>query len=128
MATGAFRPDTRAGAGPLREKFAFDERTVIDDGAGNEIGTWTERFRTAAGLLALRGGEAVQAARLEGRQPYIATVRYSSKAAAVTTDWRCRDVRTGKAFAITTHVPRPRKDYIDMLIVEGIAGTEVTDG
>ncbi len=74
--------------------------------------------------MALRGGEAVQASRLEGKQPYLLTVRYSAASAAVTPSWRCLDTRTGQTYAIITHVPRSRRDYIDMLISEGVADTE----
>lgn len=123
MAIGANLSDV--GAGALRELFAFDQRIVVDDGAGNEIGEWHEVFRAAAGRVALKGGESIQAARLEGRQPHLLTIRNSTNAALVTPDWRCRDTRTGKAFAIVTHDVRPRKDYVDMIVSEGIAGAEV---
>lgn len=116
------------GAGSLRELFAFDARPLTIDGYGNQEGDFAEQFRAATALQSLKGGEAVMASRLEGRQPYIATIRYTPASALVTPDWRCRDVRTGVTYAITTHVPRPRKDYIDMIIVEGVADAQVTSG
>ena len=125
MGIGANLSDV--GAGALRELFAFDQRINIDDGYGNEKGAFTEVFRAAGARLPLKGGEAVQASRLEGRQPYIVTIRYSVNAALVTTDWRCRDTRTGQAYAIVTHVPRGRKDYVDMIVSEGIADAEATE-
>ncbi len=124
MGIGANTSDV--GAGALREIFAYDRRIQLDDGYGNITGDWQEQFRAATGLAPLKGGEVVLAARLEGRQPYIATIRYSTSAALVTTDWRCRDVRTGATYAVTTHVPRARKDYIDMIVTEGIADSQVT--
>lgn len=109
------------GAGPLRELWAFDERITIDDGAGNTQGEWQERFRCAARAETLKGGETVMAARLEGRQPYAATIRYSAKSALVTSDWRARDVRSGVTFAISTVTTRPRRDYRDLIVIEGPA-------
>ena len=116
------------GAGSLRELFAFDKRPLTPDGYGNSEGDFAEQFRSALGLQSLKGSEAVMASRLEGKQPYIATVRYSAQTAQITPDWRCRDVRTGKGYAITTHVPRSRKDYVDMIIVEGVADAQVASG
>lgn len=122
MAIGASTSDV--GAGALRELYAWDQRIEIEDGAGNTVGEWHEVFRAAAGRVALKGGEAVLASRLEGRQPHLVTIRNSVNAALVTPDWRCRDVRTGKAYAIVTHDIRPRKDYVDMIVSEGIADAE----
>lgn len=122
MGIGANTSDV--GAGALRFLFAFDKRVGVDDGYGNTTGDFSEVFRSAAGIVGLKGGEAVQASRLEGRQPYLLTIRYSAAAAQITTDWRCRDIRGGKTYAVTTHVPRPRKDYIDMIVVEGIADAQ----
>lgn len=116
------------GAGSLRELFAFDHRPLTPDGYGNSEGEFAEQFRAAAGLQSLKGTEAVMASRLEGKQPYILTVRYSAQTAQVTPDWRCRNARTGVAYAITTHVPRSRKDYIDLIIVEGVADSQVASG
>jgi head-tail adaptor len=113
------------GAGSLRELIAFDERIDIDDGAGNTTGAFVERFRRYGAFLALKGTEVVMASRLEGKQPYVVTVRLDERTRAVTPDWRIRDVRTGVAYAITTHVPRPRKDYIDLTCIEGVADTQV---
>lgn len=124
MAIGANIADV--GAGALRELYAFDQRIQQDDGYGNTVGDWQEVFRAAVGRVALKGGEAVQAARLEGRQPHLITIRNSVNAALVTPDWRCRDIRSGKSYAIVTHDVRPRKDYVDMIVSEGIAGAEVT--
>lgn len=112
------------GAGSLRELFAFDKREFVLDMYGNQTGAFAEQFRDAAARLALKGGEGVQASRLEGRQPFNVTVRYSALTASVTTDWRCRDTRTGQNYAIVTHVPRARRDYIDMIVSEGIADAE----
>lgn len=109
-------------AGKLREVLSFQARQSIDDGAGNEVsGPWQEQCRAAAERLALRGSEQVMASRLGGVQPYLVSVRYSLGTAAITTDWRAVDTRSGATYAIKTAVPRDRRDYIDMLLVEGTA-------
>jgi head-tail adaptor len=46
------------------------------------------------------GSEALQAARLEGRQPVTIVVRYDSQTKTVTPDWRLEDVRTGRVFEV----------------------------
>jgi head-tail adaptor len=110
------------GAGKLREVLSFQSREIIDDGAGNEVsGPWVEQCKAAAERVALRGTETVTAARLSGKQPYLVTVRHAGNTSAVTTDWRAVDDRTGKSYAITSAVPREKRDYIDMLMVEGLA-------
>ena len=112
------------GAGNLRELLSFQKRQEIEDNHGNVVNDFVEQFRRPAGMSALRGGEAVQASRLQGTQPYIVTVRYDLAVATVTTDWRVVDTRTGTAYAITTFVPRPKKDYVDLMCVSGVAETE----
>lgn len=110
------------GAGKLRELIAFERRDPVDDGAGNEIsGPWIEQCRANAELLPLRGGEAVLASRLQGKQPYLITVRWSLASSEVTPDWRAVDARSGAIYAIQSAVPRERRDYIDMICVAGIA-------
>ena len=109
-------------AGKLREVLSFQSREMIDDGAGNEVsGPWIEQCKASAERTALRGTEAVMASRLTGVQPYLVTVRYAANTATVTTDWRAVDTRSGKTYAIKTAVPRDRCDYIDMMMVEGMA-------
>ncbi|KSV72896.1 phage head-tail adapter protein [Sinorhizobium sp. GL2] len=82
-------------AGNLFHRYAFDRREQTDDGAGNTIGNWVEQFSAHAGVINLRGGEAVMAGRLEGKHTQVVFVRASSKTRSVSTDWRLRDVRTG---------------------------------
>lgn len=109
------------GSGPLRERFAFDKRTDVPDGAGNTEGEWEEQFVVAARRESLKGGETVMAARLEKRQPYIVTIRYNENTRRITHDWRARDVRTDAEYNLTSVVARPKRDYIDILLTEGQA-------
>ncbi|WMT90988.1 head-tail adaptor protein [Pelagibacterium sp. H642] len=93
----ARQPATRAGA--LRELVRFEAKVPATDGWGQEIpgsGEWTEQFAPVnANLRPLRGSEAVIAARLQGEQPYIMTIRQHAAAAAITTAWRAVDMRAG---------------------------------
>ncbi|MBD9652001.1 head-tail adaptor protein [Ensifer sp. ENS09] len=82
-------------AGDLYHRYAFDKREQIDDGAGNTVGRWIEQFSVRAGVINLRGGEAVMAGRLEGKHTQVVFVRASSQTRSISTDWRLRDVRTG---------------------------------
>ena len=109
-------------AGKFRDLLAFEVRQNIDDGYGNEIsGPFVEQFRDNAELAALRGSETVMASRLSGKQPFLCTVRCHTNTLRVTTDWRAVNVRTGAVYAITTAVARPKRDAIDMTLVDGVA-------
>lgn len=72
----------------LLERASFQQRVEAPDGFGNMVGAWTDRFDDRVGVLYLRGSEAVLAARLEGRQPIVVTVRVSERTNLVTPDWR----------------------------------------
>jgi head-tail adaptor len=107
-------------AGSLREVLSFQVRSEIDDGAGNEIsGPFVEQFRDHAELAALRGTEAVMASRLSKKQPFLVTVRCHANTLRITPDWRAVNARSGAEYAITTAVPRPKRDYIDFTVIEG---------
>ena len=109
-------------AGALRELLAYETRQEIDDGAGNPIsGAWTEQFKAPADVTPLRGTEAVMASRLQGIQPFLVTVRYTAASAAIKTDGRLRDARSGATYAITSAVPRKSRDYVDVMCGEGAA-------
>lgn len=86
-------------AGKLKDRISFDQPTY--DGDGLRVG-WNEgAFECWAAIRYLRGGETVQAARLAGRQPAVITVRLSSDAEDVTTDWKLRDLGLDREYAVT---------------------------
>jgi len=108
-------------AGDLFEAVAFDSPTsAADDYGGVEAG-WTEEFTTRAHFRYLRGGETVQAARLEGRQPLVATIRRSTASEAVTPDWRMRDTRRGEVYNIRTVVPTDDRRFLELTCEKGVA-------
>lgn len=112
---------TKPGAGPLRERVAFDAREEIDDGYGNHVGAWQERIApVAARIQPLKGGEQVLAARLTGVQPVIIRVRRSAATAAIDPTWRARDVRRGAVYNIRSVADmEERGAYLDMLCEAG---------
>ena len=109
-------------AGHLRERFAFDMRAAAaDDGAGNTLDAWAQVSVAAGGMTPLRRGEAVQASRLAGVQPYILQVRASSDSRCVTPAWRARNTRTGVTYNIRTVEPSADRSMIEMLVEAGVA-------
>jgi len=109
-------------AGELRERVAFERREDVDDGYGNVNGQWVEQFVTAARIQPLKGGEAVQADRLAGKQPVIIRVRYAEATNAVDTSWRARNTRTGTVYNLRSAANMDEhRRYIDFLAEAGVA-------
>jgi len=88
-------------AGALTERVAFDEPTGGTNAFGGTTEAWTERHVCAAGWLSGKGDEAVQAARLAGRQVRRLVIRKCDAADAITAGYRMRDVRKGTEWNIT---------------------------
>ena len=97
-------PALEYGAGSLRYRLKFAERDTVDDEYGNTSTGWVERFTVSGNITAKVGGEAVDAARLAGRQPVILTVRRSQDTRQVTTDWKATEVESGTEFNIRTSI------------------------
>lgn len=117
-------PDART-AGALRERLHFQSRPSVDDGWGNSNvgqGEFTTQFTRWAALQPRVGGEAVTAARLDGRQPYLVTVRHGSDMRNVTTAWRLVDKNnTDRVFNIISPPADPdgRREWLEFLAEEG---------
>lgn len=111
---------TQRSSGDLFYRVAFDERTTADRGDGVLVDNWQERFSVRAGYIHLRGGEAVQAARLAGRHTQVIFVRASEQTKAVRTDWRVRDVRSGEIFNVLQAVPTVDRRWIDFTCQSGV--------
>ena len=105
----------------LQQSIAFDEPTEASNGQGGTVQGWGERYRCRAHYRFLRGGETVQAARLEGRQPVVITVRSSSETRQVRTEWRIRDTRTGTEFNIRSIVPTEDRRFLEITAESGVA-------
>lgn len=106
--------------GKLDRRIAFDEPTSSPNGQGGIIAGWQERLQTWANFRFLRGGEIVQAARLEGRQPVVVTVRSSSLTKSITPEWRMRDLRTGTVYAVRSCPPPGREGHIEITCESGV--------
>lgn len=111
-------------AGHLRKRIAFDKRAETDDGYGNPVsGDWQEQFVLSARVRPLKGSEAVLAARLEGRQPVVITVRVSRHSERIDPSWRARDADAGTVYALTA--PPANMDegraFFDILATTGEA-------
>lgn len=111
------------GAGQLRERVTFARRpSPSSDEYGNPVtADFADQFTVAARVRYLVGGEAVQASRLEGRQPIVVSVRSSSLTRPVTADWRARNTRTGEIWNIRSVTPSENRAWIDFLCEAGVA-------
>ena len=113
------------GAGGLRRRVTFAERDQVSDEYGNPSTGWIDRMTVSANIIPRLGGEAIEAARLAGRQPVIIRVRMSPATVAVTTDWKATD-DAGKVYNIRTATDPLGGDtghgmYIDMMAETGVA-------
>lgn len=105
----------------LQELVAFDEPVETADDYGGVATSYAERYRCRARFMYLRGGETVQARRLEGRQPVVVTIRQSALARTITTDWRMRDVRRGETYNVRSIVPTDDRAYFEITAEKGVA-------
>lgn len=108
-------------AGKLKERFAFDRRKVQNDGYGNTQGAWEQQYVCAAARDFLRGGESVIAARLQGTQVALITIRSCLASRAITTDWRARDTRTGDFYNIREVKLTNDRAWLEILAEKGVA-------
>jgi head-tail adaptor len=108
-------------AGAKTYLMAFDRRVAASDGAGNELGGWAEQFRAWVAIRFLRGGEAVQAARLEGEQPAILTVWASAQTKLVGHAWRAREVVSGRSWNVKSAALTDSRSEIEMVAMAGVA-------
>jgi len=112
----------RMASARLYEHIAFDMPTQVSDGQGGTVDDWEEQFQCRAHYRSPRGGETVQAARLEGRQPMGITVRSSSNTRQAKTEWRIRDVHTGTVIQIKAIQRTEDRRYLEILAESGVAG------
>lgn len=110
-------------AGRLDRRLRFEAREVADDGFGNTVsGEWAGRFTVPASRTYLRGGEAVMAGRLAGRQAAVLSVRATARSRGIASDWRAVDVLSGEVFNLRGE-PRLSADraMLDMDAESGVA-------
>lgn len=111
--------------GQMRFRLHCQAEGSAEDELGNPVpdgGPFETRFTVSASMIPRNGGEAVIAGRLEGRQPFIVTVRSSELTRQITSEWRLVDARTDKVFAVKTAAdPDGKRQWIDLLVEEGVA-------
>jgi SPP1 family predicted phage head-tail adaptor len=112
-------------AGDLRNRLGFFRRPVASDGHGNNEGEFSDTpdFECAGEVRVRFGGETVLAARLQGQETATITVRRSAVTLAVTTDWRIRDMRSGRIWEIKSGPvdPDDRRQWLELLCQSGVA-------
>jgi SPP1 family predicted phage head-tail adaptor len=106
-------------AGAMNFRVAFDAPVRTPNGQGGTTLGWAQAFSCFAEIIFLRGGETVQAARLQGRQPIVAKVHSSAMARSVETDWRMRDLRSGVIYAIHSIVPSDNRAHLELTCESG---------
>lgn len=102
----------------------FDAPSEAPDGYGGvEIGWDTDNAVEAyANFRFLRGGEAVQAARLSGKQPAVVTIHNFADARQITSDWRMRDARSGKVYQVRTDpIMTDDRRFLEVTVESGVA-------
>ena len=107
-------------SGQLFHKVAFDAPTSSQNGYGGVIQGWTEAAQVRAGIQYLRGGEVVQAARLQGRQPVVIKVRYSATLSLADPSWRIRDLRTAAVYNIRSIVRSDDRQWLEITAESGV--------
>jgi head-tail adaptor len=115
----------KTGAGSLRHRVTFAERDTTQDEYGNVSGGWIDRCTVAANITPRLGGEAIDAARLAGRQPVMIRVRATPLTRRITTDWKATD-QDGTAYNVRTAIDAfmgsvDHGYYIDMMAEAGVA-------
>jgi SPP1 family predicted phage head-tail adaptor len=114
-------------AGKLTERVTLASRVTgnPDDPTdyGNPVAGWEDVGNVAAQFIYLRGGEAVIAGRLQGRQPVVIRVWATPLTRQVSSDWRVTDARRGTVYAVRSVNPDPEGDraWIDLLCESGVA-------
>jgi head-tail adaptor len=106
-------------AGSMSERFRFDRRVATGDQYGGGETAFSPVFETSASRRFLRGGEAVLASRLEGRQPVLLTIRSSLQSREITSAWRAVDARSGESYNVTAVNPGADRQWIEILAISG---------
>jgi head-tail adaptor len=107
-------------SGNLYEKVAFDAPIETPNGYGGVIQGWEEAVQVRASIKYLRGGEVVQAARLQGKQPVVVTIRRNTTTAMIEPSWRMRDVRTSIVYNIRSIVRSDDRQWLEITAESGV--------
>lgn len=110
------------GAGDLDARVRFDKRGL--DANGDAMGDWGEHITVWAKVEYLRGSEAAQSHRIEGRQPVTIDIRDSATAREIGTGFRAvivggRHVIAGQVLNITAAAPSRQRGFLNIMAVAG---------
>ncbi len=103
----------------MLEVVAFEALVPSEDGYGNHVSSYEQRFEERAHFKYLRGGERVIAARLEGVQPVVVTIWRTPDTEAIQTSWRMKDLQTGTIYAIRAKIPTDDRLYFELTCESG---------
>lgn len=112
-------------AGKLSQRVMLQSREMINPDSpadyGNTVSVWQDQGEVWAGFTYLRGGEAVMAGRLSGRQPAVVRLRASALSRSVAPDWRV--MHGAIPYAVRSVNPDPEGDraWVDLLVEGGVA-------
>ena len=108
----------------LRDSFTFQRRAAARVVAGLDTpGDWgiaaPDAVTLAAEVLYLKGSDAVQASRLQGKQPAVITVCVCAAARLIDNSWRAVDARDAtRMFEITSSALSDDRAFIQLLAVQ----------
>lgn len=105
--------------GDLNQSVAFDIMTNVPDGQGG-FKKQPTTIETRANFRFLRGGETVIAARLNGTQPVVATIRLNERTRQITTETVMRDKRNGTKYNIRAVVPTDDRKFLEVTAQSGV--------
>ena len=110
-------------AGKMRERVTLAKRLETNpdapDDYGNTVGEWQDQGEVWAEVIYLRGGEAVIAGRLQGRNSVVFRVRTSPLARQVSSEWKLTN--RGVDYAVRTVTPQTDGAGFDLLCESGVA-------
>lgn len=104
----------------LYDRIAFDEYVQTAGPGGVVTTTWVQRHACRVELIYQRGGEVIEAARLEGRSIYKLRVRQCAVVRTVNTAWRIRDLHRGTVYEIKEADTITSRDWAHF-VIEGEA-------
>ena len=107
-------------AGNLYDKVAFDAPVSSNNGYGGVVQGWEEAAQVRASIKNLRGGEVVQAARLQGKQQVVVTIRSNTTTMMIEPSWRMRDLRTSKVYNIRSIVRTDDRQWLEITAETGV--------
>lgn len=105
----------------LNEKVRFESPAPFDDGYGNTTHGWTPEFSCRAQFIYARGGESVEAARLQGRSIFKVRIRQCAAARGIQQSWRMVDARRGTAYNIREIDQISDRQWVYLLVESGVA-------